>query len=166
MTGASTVLAVVLVLALVMMFGPDLLNPKPNWTEAQVAEVEIFLGALEQYQQATLATKQGMLRDEDWETVRALLEASGSEMSMVSEEVLKEIHPELPVRVEKHFLPGIRMGTYGLLFHTALSPKGTLPSKDTARIASQDSLARGRDLLTKWSTWFDTTRVEILSRTE
>ena len=164
--GLPTAAIVILVLALIMKFGPDLLNPKPNWSDDQMVEVDIFVEALLQYDQATFNKGQGNLITDDWETIRALLEAAGSGMSMVSDDVLREIHSELPSHVAKEFLPGIRLGTYGLLHFTALSPKGVDPKKDPVKRAANDSLDQGRELLGKWNVWFLTNRKEILSRIE
>jgi len=161
-----TAAVVVLVLALAIKFGPDLLDPKPNWSDEQMAEIEGFREALSLYDQATVTKAQGSLFTEDWETIRALLEASGSEMSMVSSEVLREIHKELPSHVGKEFLPGTRLGTYGLINFTAISPKGDDPKGDPVMRDAYDSLAQGRELLGKWNVWFQANREEILRRIE
>lgn len=155
---------VILVLALIMKFGPGVLHPKPSWTEEQLVEIEMFRTAIEQYSHATIARGQGDLITEDWETVRALLEAAGSEMSMVSAEVLMKIHKELPARVAKDFLPGIRMGTYGLMQFTALTAKGVDIKNDPDKRAGRDSTAEGRELLTKWNEWFLANQVEIFKQ--
>ncbi len=152
---------IVLLLALTMKFGPGLLNPKPSWTEDQLVEVDMFRSAIDLYSQASYTRDQGDLVTDDWETVRALLEAAGSEMSMVSDEVLREIHKDLSSHVAKEFLPGIRMGTYGLLQFTALGKKGVEPKNDPDKRAGIDSTDQGRILLTKWNEWFLANQLEI-----
>ncbi|MCD6249676.1 MAG: hypothetical protein J7J98_05010 [candidate division Zixibacteria bacterium] len=161
-----TAAVVVLVLALAMKFGPDLLNPKPDWSDEQIVEVEGFHEAIDLYSQAISTKIQGDLINDDWETIRALLEASGSEMSMVSVEVLRKIHKELPSRVAKEFLPGIRIGTYGLMQFIAPSKKGVDPKKDPVKREANDSLAQSRELLGEWNAWFQANQKEILRCSE
>ena len=161
-----TAAVVVLVLALAMKFGPDLLNPKPSWSDEQMVDIEYFNEAIDLYNQAISTKMQGNLINDDWETIRALLEASCSEMSMVSVKVLREIHKELPSRVAKEFLPGIRMGTYGLMNFISLSKKGVDPKKDPVKLAANDSLDQSRELLGGWNVWFQANQKEILRRSE
>ena len=164
--GIALPIAAVVVLVLALKFGPDLLDPKPNWTDEQMVEVEGFREALDQYSQAISTKIQGDLINDDWETIRALLEASGSEMSMVSVEVLRKIHKELPSRVAKEFLPGIRIGTYGLMQFIAPSEKGVDPKRDPVKLEANNSLAQSRELRGEWNAWFQANQKEILRRSE
>lgn len=159
------IMAAVLVLALIMKFQPGILGFGPNWTEDQLDELESFQEALNQYELATLTKGDGKPKTSDWESIRALLEASGSEMSYVSEEVLGEIHQELPYHVANEFLPGIRLGTYGLFHYLNTGKEGEFFPNDVIE-ASQDSLVEGRRLLADWNAWFDSNRVEITDRSQ
>jgi hypothetical protein len=157
--------AAVVVLALIMRLELATFSSAPDWNEEQLVEIESFREALAQYDLATMAFKQGKLNREDWESIKALLEASGSEMDIVSNDVLSGIHSELPAHVANEFLPGIRMGTYGLFKYLEPKPKG-VKSPDLSVTPANDSLEEGRRLLGDWNRWFDGSQEEILSRIE
>jgi hypothetical protein len=135
---------------------------KIAWTPSEQVEADHFIEAISLYQQASdLSGNTGMPR-EDWETVNALLQAALAEAEQVSDPVLARIDPELTAMFKNNFLPGLRLGTYGLRYYTVPGQTG----KDTIEHHGDDSIKVSRGLLEQWNSWFMEHRSEIMDRLE
>ncbi len=155
---APVIAVIVAVVALGFIYCPWFC--KQNWNETEQVDVDHFIEAISLYQDAsTLSQKRGVGR-EDWESVNALLQASLSEAEQVSDTILKKIDPELPAQFKDKFLPGLRIGSYGLRYYAQPPQKG----KDTVEHYRDDSLAQSRGLLEEWNAWFTAHRAEIMDK--
>lgn len=121
-----------------------------NWTDDEKAGLEHFRGAMEYYDQATQLATVPALKTEDWETIKALLEASQAEAVEVGDTVLSKLDADMPAVYSEQFLSGLRMGIFGLAQHNLGVPKG---QKELA-FHAQDSLKLGRELLADWDAWY------------
>lgn len=160
-TALPTVLVVLLLLALIFKFEPRFLGFGPSWTDEDREQVESFNVALEHYETASLAKLTMEPHGAEWESVKAMLEAASYEMSMVSDDVLGRIHSDLPQHVSEEFLPGLRMGLYGLDYYMNRRSMVNQAKPDSVRETSYDSLDNGRALLTNWNAWYDANREHV-----
>jgi hypothetical protein len=143
-----TVAIVFMAAALIVRANPDLIQSK--WSENQKEQLGHFSEAMSLYDQATQIASYHRLSADDWESVKALLEASQSEAAQVSDTVLAKLDGELPAHFHDEFLRGLQTGIFGLTQYNQGAPKGT----DTLRYNAADSLKIGRELLDQWDDWY------------
>ena len=144
----------------VLKFEPNLLSRRDNLEQADLSH---FVEAITQYDYATdFSTNKPNLTNDDWETVSAMLQAALAEGEQVRPELLEKLHPELPQKFQEQFLPGLRIGTYGLRSFTNRSKS----TADSVAELSDDSLKVGRQLLGEWTQWFKSHRTEIMEQVE
>ena len=154
---AAVVLALV---ALGFMYVPQFF--RQAWSESEQVEVDHFIEAISMYQDASsLSQKRGVGRG-DWESINAMLQATQSEVEQVGDSVLRKIDPELPNMVHEKFIPGLRIGAFGLRWYTGVPQKG----RDTVEHHRDDSLKLSRDLLDEWNAWFTAHKADIMSKLE
>ena len=157
---APAVAALVALVAVGFIYAPK--SNVRDWTESEAVEVEHFVEAISLYQNAsTLSQKRGIRRG-DWESVNALMQASLSEAEQISDSTLRKIDPELPAQFQEKFMPGLRIGAYGLRYYAQPPQKG----KDTVEHHRDDSLQQSRGLLEEWNSWFLAHKAELMSQFE
>lgn len=152
---------IIIVVVAAVRFGPLLLGGV-NWTEAEHAELEHFVEATNLYGEASSLSTGRTLHSSDWESVNALLQASLAEAEQVSDSVLVKIDPELKTMFREKFMPGLRLGSYGLRYYTASPQKG----RDTVEHHRTDSLQESRQLLEEWNSWWLDHRGSIQNKLE
>jgi hypothetical protein len=157
---APTTALLLAVVALIFLYYPSLSGSQ--WTPSEEIEIEHFIEAMSLYQQASTMVQSTKLIRNDWETVNALLQASQSEAEQISVPTLGRINPELPAMFQDKFLPGLRLGIYGLREFTT----GPSKNKDTVVFPGKDNLEQSRGLLLDWNEWFAANRVEIMKKFE
>jgi len=133
-----------------------------RWSEEEKVEVEHLAASLEQYNTATLLAVTAAKTDEDWESVKALLTAALDESQMVSEEVLKQVHDEMPFHYNDYFKPGLRIGIFALDTKPSITGRMT-PNAEMEQMYN-DSLDASRELLTNWADWYNTNTDRIEER--
>jgi hypothetical protein len=137
-----------LVAAFVVRANPGLVSSE--WSQPEIEQLGHFSEAMSLYDQATQIASYYPLQTSDWESIKALLEASLSQAEQVSDEVLAKLDSEMPSHYHDQFLQGLRTGIFGLAQFNQGAPKGT----DTLRYGAQDSLKIGRELLDEWDQWY------------
>jgi hypothetical protein len=157
--GPSVVL-VLLLAGLYMTFERQFTGP--NWSDQEAVEVDHFIESVSLYGEASTLSQKRAIGREDWESVNALMQASMAEAEQVSDDMLKQIDPELPTMWKDKFIPGLRIGSYGLRYYTALPQKG----RDTVVHNREDSLKLSRTLLEEWNGWFTAHKAELIGRLE
>lgn len=143
------------VIALVMLIIPPVAKSAGEWrlfgwSEEEKAQLGHFTAAMDYYDQATEISAGRNTKLEEWESVRALLEAAASEGSMVDDKVLRKIDREMPEQYHSKFLAGLTAGVYGLSQYTAGKPKGATSLPHDV----QDSLEYGHRMLGLWDEWY------------
>gem|GEM_PF-2766447 len=128
-----------------------------GWTDDESEQLLHFSAAMDYYDQATQLASLRALKLEDWESIKALLEAAEAEALQVNLEVLAKMDDDMPGLYRDKFLTGLRMGIFGLTQHNIGAPKGS----DTLRYRAEDSLTMGRQLLSQWDDWYLPRRLAI-----
>lgn len=157
---APTTALLLAVVALLFLYYPPLSGPR--WTSSEETEIEHFIEAISLYQQASTMVQSSKLIRSDWETVNALLQASQAEAEQIGAPTLGRILPDLPTMFQEKFLPGLRLGIYGLREFTTAPPK----SMDSVAFPGKDSLDQSRGLLQNWNEWFSANKDEIMNKFE
>jgi hypothetical protein len=130
-----------------------------GWSSHEKEQLQHFSSAMDYYDQATDLASVGGLKLEDWESIRALLEASQSEAEQVSDTVLAKIDDDMPALYRDKFMAGLRTGIFGLGQYTLGKPKGA----KTLNYQASDSLDVGRRLLSDWDDWYLPRQQSILN---
>lgn len=123
-----------------------------SWSKAEKAELTHLTSSLNFYDNANTIASNAAGTDEDWESVRALLTAALDESALISDDLLQQVHEELPDNFND-YKEGLRLGVYSLSVRPAEGSGKLLASSDKYELYN-DSLAVSRELLTSWGDWY------------
>lgn len=151
---------VLLLVALFMTFERQFTGP--NWSDEEATEINHFVESITLYGEASTLSQRRSLGRSDWESINALMQASMAEAEQIGDEMLENIDPDLPAMWKEKFIPGLRIGSYGLRYYTGLPQKG----KDTVEHHSEDSIKQSRVLLEEWNGWFTANKDRLIDRLE
>jgi len=143
------------ILALVLLVIPPVVKSAEEWrlfgwSQHEKEQLVHFTAAMDYYDQATQISAGRNTNLDEWESVKALLEAAASEGSLVSDTVLRKVNREMPEHFRPKFLAGLNAGIYGLSQYTIGKPKGAVSLPRNV----QDSLDYGRQMLAMWDDWY------------